>query len=198
MGESLLWIREIPATEIASMLRGCGLGMPADGAADFSAKSVEPAGLREIELATEADASLVAQSGGAAEANARILSIVNAVNGFYESDLGLSNRIVVQRAWSGRDPYKSKNSEKLLSEFRDRFSRDVTTPYDDAQLFSGRNFHGKSLGHSWGDSACGSSAAVGRVDHSRRPLALRAPVRRGGLRPVAGRLDHADRDRQQR
>ena len=53
------------------------------------------------ESGTEADAPFVSQKGGVDAANATILSIVNAVNGIYEADLGLTNRVVVQRAWTG-------------------------------------------------------------------------------------------------
>jgi hypothetical protein len=154
MGESMLWIREIPASEIAGVVRGCGLWIAENAFAAFSMLSEEPPVFREIDLATEADGALVALSGGAAEANARILAIVNAVNGFYESDLGLSNRVVFQRAWSGPDPYVSKGADPLLAEFRSRFSKDVSVPHDDAQLFSGRDFKGKALGASWIASAC--------------------------------------------
>ena len=157
---ALLWIREISAAELTRVLGGCGLATPADLLADAAQASsappsADPAGLRVIELATEADARFVARSGDANQANARILSIVNAVNGFYESDLGLTNRVVVQRAWSRRDPYDSKNPEKLLGEFRDRFASDVSTPYDDAELFTGRNLKGRILGRSSLASACG-------------------------------------------
>jgi hypothetical protein len=152
----LLWIREISAGQLDRVLDGCGLATPGDPIADAAPASsaslaADPAGLRVIELATEADARFVARSGDADRANARILSIVNAVNGFYESDLGLTNRVVVQRAWSRRDPYRSKNPEKLLSEFRGRFASDVSTPYHDAELFTGRNLKGRTLG--WGSRA---------------------------------------------
>ena len=154
---ALLWVREIPAADVGRLLEGCALSLPANLVASGAPPSLPAADVREIELATEADARFFAQAGGADQANARIAAIVNAVNGFYESDLGLTHRIVVQRAWSGRDPYTSKNSEKLLSEFRDRFSNDISESYDAAQLFSGRNFEGTALGQSWVASACGSS-----------------------------------------
>lgn len=151
---ALLWVREISAADVGRLLEGCALSLPATTAASPSLNAAE---LREIELATEADARFVAQADGADQANARIAVIVNAVNGFYESDLGLTHRIVMQRAWSGRDPYLSKDSETLLSEFQVAFSDHVSATYDVAQLFSGRNFEGRARSQSWLASACGYS-----------------------------------------
>jgi hypothetical protein len=161
-GEFLLTIREITPEELAAVLRGCGLESSAERLGEAAFAPGEPAAasastaLRETELGTEADALFVAQAGGSAEANARILSIVNAVNGIYEADLALTNRVVVQRAWSGRDPYSSSDSATLLGEFRSEFSAAVGTPYDDAQLFSGRDFESNVIGRAWVASSCGS------------------------------------------
>ncbi len=161
-GEFLLTLREITPEELAELLRGCGLEASAELLGETGFAPGEPVAasatteLREIELGTEADAPFVAQSGGSSEANARILSIVNAVNGIYEADLALTNRIVVQRAWSGSDPYNSSDSATLLGEFRNQFSAAVGTPTDDAQLFSGRDFESNVIGRAWVASACGS------------------------------------------
>jgi hypothetical protein len=78
------------------------------------------------------------------------------VNGIYETDLGLTNKIVVQRAWDGSDPYTSSDSGILLSEFRSSYSAGVGTTYDDAQMFSGRDFESSVVGRAWLSSACGS------------------------------------------
>jgi hypothetical protein len=166
LGEFLLRVDEITPEQLAEILSRCGLpdeaggllGSAAAGAGDGSeggAPASAAAGeLLEIELGTEADAPFVALSGGVVEANARILSIVNAMNGIYEADLGLTNRVVVQRGWSASDPYTSSDSGTLLNEFRDEFSRDIATPYDDAQLFSGRDFESNVIGRAWVSSAC--------------------------------------------
>ena len=161
-GEFLLTIREITPEELAELLRGCGLESEARLLGEAGAGTGEPVSasvttaVREIELGTEADAPFVAQAGGSADANARILAIVNAVNGIYEADLALTNRVVVQRAWSGSDPYASSDSATLLGEFRSQFSAAVGTPYDDAQLFSGRDFEANVIGRAWVASTCGS------------------------------------------
>jgi hypothetical protein len=125
-------------------------------AGDTAGAPIAAAGtiLREIELGTEADALFVSQTGGVAEANARIVSMVNAINGIYEFDLGLTNKIVFQRAWNGSDPYTTSNSDMLLSQFRSNFLADVATPTDDAVLFSGRDFENNIVGRAYVSAAC--------------------------------------------
>jgi hypothetical protein len=164
-GDLLLHVRELTPEELGEALAACGaqvdeaLAMAAEAGSDESGGgpvSEAAAALREIELGTEADAPFVAQTGGVAAANAKILSIVNSINGIYEFDLGLTNRVVFQRAWNGSDPYSSGNSDVLLNEFRSRFLADVATVTDDAQLFSGRDFEGSTVGYAFVSSACGS------------------------------------------
>jgi len=168
-GDRALHLREVSAAELAAILAGCGLGAapPAleasagtatSGEAATSAAATPGSSLREIEIGTEADAPFVALAGGVDAANARILSIVNAVNGIYEADLMLTQRVVVQRAWSPSDPYTTSDSTQLLAEFRSRFSAEVAPVQDDALLFSGRDFESNVIGRAWLDSTCGSYA----------------------------------------
>jgi hypothetical protein len=160
-GDLVLHVRELTPEELGGALAACGAtleaelaGAPEAGAGEPSSEAATP--LREIELGTEADAPFVAQTGGVAAANARILSIVNSINGIYEVDLGLTNRVVFQRAWNGSDPYGGGDSGVLLNEFRSRFLTDVATPTDDAQLFSGRDFESTTVGRAFVASSCGS------------------------------------------
>jgi len=162
-GDLLLAVREITAEELGAVLEGCGVpaeealaALAGEGEDGATPESGAAGALKEIELGTEADALFVAQTGGVDAANSKILSMVNAVNGIYETDLGLTNRVVVQRAWNGSDPYTSSDSGTLLSQFRSNFSANVGTTYDDAQLFSGRDFESNVIGRAWISSACGS------------------------------------------
>jgi len=166
-GDLLLHVREVTPEELAGAFLVCGAtvdealaaaaeaGEPGSEAAPLSAAAGV---LREIELGTEADAPFVAQSGGVDAANAKILSIVNSINGIYEFDLGLTNRVVFQRAWNGSDPYtgtaSSSDSDTVLSEFRSNFLANVATSTDDAHLFSGRNFEGSTVGRAFVASTC--------------------------------------------
>ncbi len=156
-------VREVDDAEVAALAKSCGvaadelqLGADAATAASTSGAPIAAAAgaLREIELGTEADAPFVSQTGGVAAANARILSIVNMVNGIYETDLGLTNRVVVQRAHTSSDPYTTTDSGNLLDQFRAQFLSNVATVYDDAMLFSGRNFDGTTVGVAFVEAAC--------------------------------------------
>jgi hypothetical protein len=164
-GDLVLRISEITPRQVAEVLDACGLphdevlsdaASAGEAGAESGATSAPAGALREIELGTEADAPFVAQLGGVANANARILSVVNAVNGIYEADLGLTNRVVVQRAWSGSDPYTTNDSGQLLSQFRSEFSQGIGTHYDDAMLISGRDFEGTVIGRAYLPGVCGS------------------------------------------
>jgi hypothetical protein len=158
----VLQLREVLPEEIGLGPSACATGVEAaapspEPTAPTPAPSAPAGGLLEIELGTEADAEFVDQLGSVEAANARILSIVNAINGIYETDLGLTNRVVFQRAWEGSDPYSSNDSGVLLSEFRSDFLAGVATPTDDAQLFSGRDFEGSTVGRAYVSAACGSA-----------------------------------------
>jgi hypothetical protein len=163
-GDLVLQVRELTPEELGETLAACGAQVDAALAAAAEAGTAEPGSgpvseaagtLREIELGTEADAPFVAQTGGVAAANAKILSIVNSINGIYEFDLGLTNRVVFQRGWNGSDPYTSSDSGVLLNEFRSRFLADVASATDDAQLFSGRDFDGSTVGRAFVSATCG-------------------------------------------
>jgi Metallo-peptidase family M12/Putative Ig domain/IPT/TIG domain len=167
-GDLVLQVNEVDPDELSKVLGACGAAVDealagATVAADASATPSDATGapasaaagaLHEVELGTEADAPFVAQTGGVSEANARIVSIVNAINGIYEFDLGLTLKVSFQRAWNGSDPYTSTNSDALLTQFRSNFLGHVSAPTDDAVLFSGRDFDGSIVGRAYVASAC--------------------------------------------
>jgi hypothetical protein len=172
-GDLVLQVQEVDVHELGEALGSCGAavdemlagveapsataGEPdADAAAGAPMTGAAATVLREIELGTEADAPFVSQTGGVDEANARIVSMVNAINGIYEFDLGLTNKIVFQRAWNLSDPYTTTNSDTLLNQFRSNFSTFVATPTDDAVLFSGRDFENNVVGRAYVSAACSS------------------------------------------
>jgi hypothetical protein len=161
-GDFTIAVREADADEIASLAKACGLldeslpsleATPTETTGSPLATAVATQ-LREIELGTEADALFVTQQGGVAAANARILSIVNMMNGIYETDLGLTNRIVSQRAHTGSDAYTTTDASRLLDQFRAQYLREVTSSYDDALLFSGRELDGSTVGIAFLEATC--------------------------------------------
>ncbi len=163
-GDYLLSVQEVTEDEIGALLKSCGVtegelnaaatATPAAASSGGSPAVAAATALREIELGTEADALFVAQTGSASAANTRILSIVNMLNGIYETDLGLTNRVVTQRTHTGSDPYTTTDSSNLLDQFSDEFASHVFVGYDDAMLFSGRNFDGNTVGVAYLDATC--------------------------------------------
>ena len=109
------------------------------------------------EIATEADNNLVQYFGSAAVANAEILSILNAVDGIYRADLGITLRVVYQHNWSAAvNPYLSSDSEKLLSAFRTYWETYIRPnhPYDVAHLWVGQEMDSYVAGIAYLGSMC--------------------------------------------
>ncbi|HEX8267250.1 MAG TPA: discoidin domain-containing protein [Pyrinomonadaceae bacterium] len=107
------------------------------------------AGLQTIEVATEADYQWVTQSGGAAQANNQILSILNLVDGIYKRDLGLSVSVTYQHAWSTTDPYSGASMQAELDSFLSYWNANYSLaqyPRDTAHLFTGK-FSGQGLAY---------------------------------------------------
>ncbi|MDQ6788785.1 MAG: FG-GAP-like repeat-containing protein [Acidobacteriota bacterium] len=99
------------------------------------------AGLRVVEIATEADFEFVTALGGASQANSEILNILNMVDGVYQRELGLSISVVYQHTWSTPDPFTNTTTNTLLLSFRDYWNANLPAtqiPRDAAHLFSAK------------------------------------------------------------
>ncbi|MBL8181571.1 MAG: VCBS repeat-containing protein [Blastocatellia bacterium] len=97
--------------------------------------------LKRIELAVDADFEYVNTLGSVNAANAEILGILNTIEGFYETELGLTISIVYQHAWTSPDPYAAANAEFTVRNFQNHWN--ATAPFnaiqrDTAHLFSGK------------------------------------------------------------
>jgi hypothetical protein len=97
--------------------------------------------LQVIELATEADFEYVTAVGSAGAANNKILSILNMVEGVYETELNLSLSVVFQHTWSARDPFDGANYDTLLRSFQSHWNANFPRTQidrDAAHLFSAK------------------------------------------------------------
>jgi hypothetical protein len=95
--------------------------------------------LRVLELATEADLEWVNTHGGAAQANSEILSILNMVEGTYNSELNLSISVVYQHTWSTTDPFGASTMNVILTNFVSHWNANFgSVPRDAAHLFSAK------------------------------------------------------------
>jgi hypothetical protein len=107
-------------------------------------------GVKTIEMATEADFEFVNSAGGAAGANSKALSILNMVEGLYESELSLTLSVVYQHTWSTQDSFETGTPRvdpnctgstigRILCNFQDYWNTNhpaTQVPRDAAHLFS--------------------------------------------------------------
>ncbi len=97
--------------------------------------------MRVIEIATEADYEYVTSVGSAGAANNKILSILNMVEGVYESELNLTISVVFQHTWSITDPFNGADANTVLSSFKDHWNANFAKTQidrDAAHLFSAK------------------------------------------------------------
>ena len=95
----------------------------------------------QVEVATEADYEYVQALGGSDKANTEIESILNMVDGVYQSELLLDLSITFQHTWTtNQDPYTTTDPSDLLSEFDAYWSTNYAAnkSYDVAHLWTGR------------------------------------------------------------
>jgi Metallo-peptidase family M12/Fibronectin type III domain/Dockerin type I domain len=113
-------------------------------------------GISTADVATEADYEYVTASGGAAQANATILDILNQVDGIYQTQLSISLRVVYQHAWSTTDdPYTSTAPSTMLSEFRDHWNANFyAVAFDLAHMWTGKDMDGSTIGIAYLSVVC--------------------------------------------
>ncbi len=108
--------------------------------------------LKVVRISTDADGEYVASLGGVTAANNQIQSILNFVDGIYQSEIGLTFQIVQQNAWdnAATDPYTSTAPSTRLQEFRNRWNADFPSTGINrraiAHLFTGVNLDGSTIG----------------------------------------------------
>ncbi len=93
------------------------------------------------EVATEADYEYVRALGGPNAAKREIISIMNQVEGVYETELKLTLEIVYQHAWNtSNDPYTGTDGGTLLDQFAEHWNANFfSEDYDLAHLWTGRD-----------------------------------------------------------
>lgn len=113
-----------------------------------------------LQIATEADFEFYQVMGSnIANTYSYIFSVLNLIEGVYESTFDLKFIVTFQNVWTtSSDPYTStKSSETLLNEFRTEWNANrAGIGRDIAHLFTGRDYSG--LGIAW-RSAIGNSYA---------------------------------------
>jgi hypothetical protein len=77
-----------------------------------------PQSLKVVRIATEADQELINSFGSSSQANNGILSLLNMIEGSYETDLNLTFTIVYQHTWAAATPYNNSTPTTLLDAFK--------------------------------------------------------------------------------
>jgi Metallo-peptidase family M12/Reprolysin family propeptide len=98
-----------------------------------------------VEIATEADFEYVSALGGSSATNSDILSVMNAVQGIYERDIGLTFSVVFQHTWAtANDPYNTSGDiVGALNEFTNYWNANFASqPRDVTHLWTGRDMGG--------------------------------------------------------
>ncbi|HET9713201.1 MAG TPA: M12 family metallo-peptidase, partial [Pyrinomonadaceae bacterium] len=110
--------------------------------------------MKVARIATDADAEYVASLGGATQANNQITSILNFVDGIYQSEIGVTFQIVQQNTWANAatDPYSSTSPSTRLQQFRDHWNANFASGGPNApvralaHLFTGVDLDGGTIG----------------------------------------------------
>lgn len=110
------------------------------------------------EIAFDADFEYFQDYGSVAAVEAQINSVLNTVNLQYSSEVGITHLVtaIIVRTTSN-DPYNGNGANKLLTSFRAEWETNQTEIVRDvAQLFTGRNIGGNTIGIAWLSSVCTS------------------------------------------
>ena len=113
-----------------------------------------------VEIATEADFEYVSALGSSSAANNDILGIMNAVQGIYQRDIGLTFTVVFQHTWAtANDPYNtSGDAVTALNEFTNYWNANFASqPRDVTHLWTGRSLGGPA-GVAWTGVVCRDGA----------------------------------------
>ena len=140
------------ADEVAAQAEASAAQSP--GFADEEASAPVPtlSTLKIVRISTDADGEYVAAFGGASQANAQIMNILNLVDGIYQVEIGLTFQLVQQNAWAdaNTDPYTTTDPSALLTQFQNHWNANFPNSGQNARsiahLFTGKDLDGSIIG----------------------------------------------------
>ncbi|MCA9289504.1 MAG: hypothetical protein KDA25_00145 [Phycisphaerales bacterium] len=150
-------------------IHGCGVtddgawqvGEPGDGSKAPAQGGVADAGDEICEIACDADTNFLSVNGGSVNNTVSdIENILMVTEVVYERDVDISyevTTIIVRTAEP--DPYTQFTAEGLLCEFRNQWNSapENSIARDVAQLFTGKNLSGTTIGLAWIGTVCNES-----------------------------------------
>lgn len=115
-------------------------------------------GMCVAETAFDADVEYFQSKGSVSAVEDRINSVINAVNLQYETQVGIRHAITTIIVRSAEpDPYSATESSMLLTQFRSEWlNNQGDVQRDLAQLFTGRDMAGGTIGIAWLEAVCSS------------------------------------------
>ena len=124
-------------------------------------------GLCVAEIGIDADFEYY-QDRGSSTVNVenRVNSVINSVNNLYESQVGIRHTIsgIIVRS-NSNDPYSTSSIDTRLDQLRQTWRNNGTgIPHDVAQLFSGTNFSGSTIGLAFTPGVCTASLRYSVVE----------------------------------
>lgn len=130
-----------------------------------SGSSGPSSALKIGELACDADFEYFQDYGTTNNVVARIESVINQVNVQYERDVGIQHTITtILVRTSSSQPYTSTDATSLLYQFRNEWNANQGgVQRDMAQLFTGKDLNGGTIGIAWLGVVCNLSYAYSAV-----------------------------------
>jgi len=127
---------------------------------ESGAGGVAGGALHVAELACDADFEYFQTYGSVEAAQNQIESIVHVLNTQYRRDVGILHEITSIIVRTGEpDPYSTTNPEGLLNQFTSQWANNhADVQRDVAQLFTGKNMIGSTIGIAWRPGICNSMA----------------------------------------
>ena len=135
----------------------------AGGTTSGGGSTASATGLKITELACDADYEYFTRWGSVSAVEARIHTVIDAVNLQYEAEVGITHQItsIVVRT-SPSQPYTSTDSGTLLVQFKDEWNANHSgIPRDVAHLFTGKQIDGSTIGIAYLSVICNTSWAYG-------------------------------------
>lgn len=117
------------------------------------------------ELACDADYEYYTHWGSVGATQTRIESVINAMNAQYEAEVGITHAITtILVRTSPTQPYTSTDAATLLNQFRNEWNtKQGGIQRDTAQLFTGKEIQGGTIGIAWIGVVCNLSYAYSLV-----------------------------------
>jgi len=125
----------------------------------------EGTAVQVAELACDADYEYFQDYGTVGATTNRIESVINTVNMQYEAEVGITHEIttIVVRT-SSNDPYSSTDAGTLLNQFRNEWNSNQSgVQRDVAELFTGKEIQGGTIGIAWVGVVCNLGFAYNMV-----------------------------------